>query len=80
MVQSRFGHFVLMLWTVFKLDLVIKTMTRDFIESAEQETEKSMREICEMFKQDSAAVTNIATAILHAIQHVHESLYSALVA
>jgi hypothetical protein len=33
MVQSRFGHFVLMLWTVFKIDLVIKTIARDFIES-----------------------------------------------
>ncbi len=32
-VQGRFSHFILMLWTVFKMDLVIKTVTRDFIDS-----------------------------------------------
>lgn len=79
MVQSRFGHFVLMLWTVFKLDLVAKTVTRDFIETIDKPSDHSMRDLCDLFVQDKKNITNLSTAILHAMQHVHVSLYNALV-
>lgn len=94
MVQNRFGHFVLMLWTVFKMDLVIKTVTRDFIDSMEQEApaaaagsggdtegagdERTMGELCESFMSNGEQVTKLANAVLHALQHVRLSLQHAL--
>ena len=78
-VQSRFGHFVLMLWTVFKMDLVIKTVTRDFIDSTEDVQNVSMKELCNLFDTKGEMVQRLAQAILHALEHVKSSLHQALV-
>eukprot|EP00961_Rhodomonas_salina_P178931 2414169-Rhodomonas_salina.3 len=51
MVQSRFGHFVLMLWTVYKMDLVIKTVTRDFIDAVDKDSATSMLHLCQKFSE-----------------------------
>lgn len=79
MVQSRFGHFVLMLWTVFKMDLVIKTLTRDFLEKVENVDDVSMGELCDQFLKETTNITKLSNAILHAIDHVRLSLRRALV-
>eukprot|EP00961_Rhodomonas_salina_P254100 3434172-Rhodomonas_salina.1 len=55
-VQSRFGHFVLMLWTVFKMDVVIKTVTRDFIDSVQDSDDASMKSLCDQFNDNSENV------------------------
>lgn len=74
-VQGRFSHFILMLWTVFKMDLVIKTMTRDFIDSLECGETLSMKALCDLYsKQD----TRLASSIFHALDHVTNSLKGAL--
>ena len=77
-VQSRFGHFVLMLWTVFKMDLVIKTLTRDFIDKLGDADEYTMADLCEKFVTNNESITRLSHAMLHAIQHVKMSLHHAL--
>ena len=77
-VQSRFGHFVLMLWTVFKMDLVIKTLTRDFIDKLGDADQHTMADLCEKFVTNNESITRLSHAMLHAIQHVKMSLHHAL--
>lgn len=79
MVQSRFGHFVLMLWTVFKMDLVIKTVTRDFLDSMENADDVSMRVLSDRFLADGTRTNKLSLAILHALEHVRSSLHHSLV-
>lgn len=74
-VQGRFSHFILMLWTVFKMDLVIKTTTRDFIDSLDNSDDMSMKQLCDMY---SAQDDRLPHSIFHAVQHVTNSLHEAL--
>jgi hypothetical protein len=77
-VQSRFSHFVLMFWTVFKIDLIIKTVTRELIDSLPPQSNNSMRSMCDMFLEDKAKINKLSLALLHAIEHVENSLRSEL--
>jgi hypothetical protein len=77
-VQSRFSHFVLMFWTVFKIDLIIKTVTRELIDSLPPQSNNSMRSMCDMFLEDKAKINKLSLALLHAIEHVENSLRTEL--
>eukprot|EP00961_Rhodomonas_salina_P095330 1282502-Rhodomonas_salina.1 len=78
-VQSRFGHFILMLWTVFKMDLVIKSISKEFVENLKENEKQTMRQICDnIVKKNCEDIEKLSTALLHAMEHVHRSLLEAL--
>jgi hypothetical protein len=78
-VQSRFSHFVLMFWTVFKIDLIIKTVTRELIDNLPTQCSTSMRNMCNMLLEDSTKINRLSIALLHAIEHVENSLRTELI-
>ncbi len=78
-VQSRFSHFVLMFWTVFKIDLIIKTVTREVIDGMPPQSNSSMRSMCDLLLQDSTKINRLSLSLLHAIEHVENSLRTELV-
>ncbi len=43
-----------------------------------QDSSLSIRDICDLFAQDTATINKLSNAMLHALKHVHSSLYSAL--
>jgi hypothetical protein len=80
-VSSRFQHFVHMLWTMAKLDMVIKNYTltwfATFLVQQQSQNVKMItkKSILAQFCEDSLDFQEkLHTIFLHAVSHVHLSL------
>lgn len=80
-IAPKFKHFSQMLWTVSKLDLVIKNYTLSWLLAQQQNTKKnnnesSKQEMIEKFGEDCIPFAqDLYEIFIHAVSHVCESLH-----
>lgn len=78
-VASRFVPFLYDLWTVHKLDVLIKTFARQCIELADPDGHMPMAEIAALFQGPRADDVRALAAAFHAaFEHVLRSIVAAL--
>ena len=77
-ISPRFKHFAQMLWTVAKVDIVIKNYTLAWFQSQgiTADSTVSRQTITEKFSKDcSAFCDDLYAVFVHAAQHVYKSLH-----
>lgn len=75
-VHPRFGHFLLMLWFVCKIEHVVRNYTRCWLECrvSSQPRETSVMSLCDEFSQQHAFLDRMHAIFSHGCDHVRRSL------
>jgi len=77
-VNSRFASFLYDLWTVYKLDILIKTFARQRMEEIDPESKLPMTAIVQAFQDKREEVQYFARGFHNAYSHVFRSAASGL--
>lgn len=77
-VNSRFASFLYDLWTIYKLDILIKTFARQRMDEIDPESKLPMSDIVEAFQEKKEDVQHFAKAFHNAYCHVFRSAVSGL--
>ncbi len=77
-VNSRFASFLYDLWTVYKLDILIKTFARQRMEEIDPESKLPMTDIVQAFQDKREEVQFFAKGFHNAYSHVFRSAASGL--
>ena len=77
-VNSKFASFLYDLWTVYKMDILIKTFARQRMEEIDPESKLPMSSIVEAFNEKKDDVQHFAKAFHTAYCHVFRSAVSGL--
>lgn len=75
-VNSRFAHFLVMLWFVVKIEVVCKTVAKRWLREQGPVFEEAtpVRDICRAFSDDGARMRALYDAFVYALGHVTRSI------
>jgi hypothetical protein len=73
-VHRKFHKFFSMLWFVARFELCIKYATMQWLQHNNGNTTQNIQVLCEKLQNDTSFTKNICQSILHATQHVADSV------
>ena len=74
-IHARFSHFFLMLWYCSKLEYVVRSCTKAWLERQDCRNELNFQEMCEAFtKETGEYCEQLYRMFVKSLEHVHKTL------
>ena len=74
-IHARFSHFFLMLWYCSKLEYVVRSCAKAWLEHQDSRDEANFREMCEAFTAETKEYCGqLHQIFLRSLSHVHKTL------